>query len=729
MKKILTTTAISLFVVVLVALIIAPPIIRNYLVKNSTELIGRQISLDELKLNYFRMSVDLHDFVMYEEDGKTPFVSFDQLYVNLAPWYLFSSELVIQELLLDGMKVNMIQHDSTFNFDDIIAYHTRDQLEPPDSVNTDTSQSAPFKFHLSNLELKNGDFYFVDSVVGEDIEMVNLNLFVPYIGWNQDETSDAGLKFFFANGGYFQSSFQMDPVSGVFDAEVTIDDLELGTFYGYTTRYLAVDTIQGMLNTYLQASGNTNFLDSLNIDGWLDLSELKLTSNGERDLASVDSLYCTIEELRPLMKRFLIDTLVVVKPAFSFELYESSNNLFDLFTWLDETESDLIIDDDTIAGSVSDPDYPLYYALNSFEIKEGDLTFIDYQYDSVFYYHLNKFELAVDSITSDAAWLDATASMSLNNRGNLIAEIGLDPSNPLELDLQYAISEFRLSDLNIYVNHYIGHDIVFGDLYYTSDTKIRSGQIESDNKLTIRDIEISKIKGGLMTLPLKMALFILKDKDGDAVLEVPVRGDLNDPNLTISKLIWTTFKNFIGRVATAPYHFLAGLVSADPSDLKDIEFDFADTTLSPKRQRQLDLLLELEEKKAGLDIQLAYFVDMEIEKNEIALKMAGDDFYKKTSKDYRDHESEFLLYLQSKAKNDTLSITDAALLLFDPVKLDSLAAQFSQYRVHRLQSFLQNKSDSTNIRVHSFHAKAPMNVGSAPFFKVEYAILGDEESE
>ncbi len=338
MRKILIIIAISLFVIILVVLIIAPPITRNYLVKNSPELIGRQISLEKLKLNYFRMSVDLNDFVMYEEDGETPFVSFDQLYVNLAPWYLFSSELVVQEMLLDGLKVNLIQYDSTYNFNDLIAFHAGEEKNPVDSLGIDTIQSEPFKFHLSNMELKNGEFYYLDSLVGEDIDMVNLNLFVPYIGWNQEDSSDAGLKFFFANGGYFQSAFQMDPVSGNFATELTIDDLELGTFYGYTKRYLAIDTLQGSLNTFIRANGNMNFLDSLHIDGWLDLSKLKLTSNGSRDLASIDSLYCTLDDLQPLMSRFLIDTLKIVQPAISFELYDSTNNILDLFTWMYELE-------------------------------------------------------------------------------------------------------------------------------------------------------------------------------------------------------------------------------------------------------------------------------------------------------------------------------------------------------------------------------------------------------
>ena len=673
------------------------------------------------------MSVRLEDLILYEEDGETSFVSFDELYVNLAPWYLFSSELVIQELLLDGLKVNLIKYDSSFNFDQLIAFHTQEDLAIEDSIQADTTQSEPFKFHLSNLELTNGDFYYLDSVMQEDVNMVNLNLFVPYIGWNQEDSSAAGLKFFFANGGYFHSAIQLDPVTGNYNAEMHIDDLDLGTFLGYATSYLAIDTLQGSLNTFLHAKGNTNFTDSLSVKGWVNLSHFNLTSNNNRKLASIDSLYCSLQEIRPLMNRFLVDTLSIIQPFVSFELYDSTNNIMDLFTWMDEVVAMTETEDDSVNQEMDTTEYPLFYSLNNLNILAGEMTFTDHQYDSLFYYKISEFEMSADSISSHLPWIDLNASMILNNTGTIIAEAGFNPYNPLELDIQYAISEFRLSDLNIYMNHYVSHDIVFGDLYYNSDTKIRDGQIVSDNKLTIRDIEISKIEGGLTALPLKLALFIIKDKNGDAVLDIPVRGDLNDPSLTVSKLVWNTFKKFIVRVATSPFYFLAGLVSADPSDLKDIQFSYADTVFSPKIQRQLDLLLELEQKKEGLDIKLVYFVDMDIEKEEIAIKKAGEDFYAATTKDFRDHENEFLSYLQNRSQNDSLDISEGAMRLIDPVSLDSLAMNFTRYRVNQLQSYLLAKNDSTIIRVRNYHPEAPMNVGASPFFKVEYAIIGDED--
>ncbi len=720
MKKKLQIILASLFILIILLLIISPMIIRPYVVNNSKELIGRQVAIGDFGINYFTMSVTLEEFVLFEDDAKTPFVSFNKLYINLALLYLFTSELVVQEMVLDGLEVNAVQYDSSFNFDSMASYFDSDD---EDSISMDTTISEPYKFHLSNLEMKNGKFNYYDSVLYEDVNLVDLNLFIPYIGWNQDEASDAGLKFFFSNGGYFQSSFQMDPVTGNFNTELTIDDLDLSTFYGFSKGYLALDTLKGSLNTSLIATGNTNYLDSVLIEGRVDLTKLHITSGGHKNLVYIDSLFCNIETLQPLILNYQFDSLHIIRPNILFELYDSTNNFMSVFEGFSKSETE----ENEIETDAISTDYPLYYSLNSFKIIDGSLDLFDYQYDQAFSYRLSNIEMDVKSINSGSDWINLTSSMTLNNKGNLIAELGLNPNNPMDMELQYAISDFRLSDLNIYTNHFIGHDIIFGDLNHISEVKINDGQIESENKLIIRDIEMDKVQGGLFSLPLKLALFIIKDKNGDATMHLPVRGDLNDPQLSLGKLVWSTFKNFVFKIASAPYNFLAGLVSADPSDLKEVNYDFADTVFSTKKQKQMDLLLKLEEKKEGLAIKLVYFVDIEREKEKIAIGKAEELFTSNTNLDPKENKAELLNFIRESTNNDTIDLQTGSYLMIGTDIIDSLATSFSDYRVQQIDSYLHSKNDSTSIKVNYFQNGVPKNVGSAPSFHVKYSIEGDSD--
>jgi hypothetical protein len=312
--------------------------------------------------------------------------------------------------------------------------------------------------------------------------------------------------------------------------------------------------------------------------------------------------------------------------------------------------------------------------------------------------------------------------MLLNERGILKAEFGYNPLDPMDLNLDFVVTDFQLPDLNIYTTHYLGHAIVQGDMYYRSQTTILKGIIASENKLVIENATVNKGAGGLQKLPLKFALFLLKDKDGVINLDVPVRGDLNDPEINFGKLIWTTFKNLIVKVATAPFRFLAGVVGGDSKDLEAIEYEYGDTTLTENHKKQIDLLLELEQKKPGLKIEMVYYHDVEKEKEEIALMEAGKLFFRKTGKRPEEEKNRFEKFLLDETGSDTLDVYSASLIIATPVVVDSLAGLFAQTRLTNVTNYLSLKSDSTNIYTSVGEPGAPENVERKPAFLMKYSL-------
>lgn len=316
--------------------------------------------------------------------------------------------------------------------------------------------------------------------------------------------------------------------------------------------------------------------------------------------------------------------------------------------------------------------------------------------------------------------------MLLNKRGTLVAEVGLNPLNPYDIILDYTIKDFQLSDLNIYSKFYMGFPIVYGDMYYKGHTEIIKNQLKSENKLIIQNAELGDKTGGLYDLPMKFALFLLKDRNGIINLDIPVRGDLNDPTVSIGKIVWNTFKNLIVKVGTAPYDFLAGLISVDPKDIKSIEYNYLDTIFTSERQKQLDLLLELEQKKNGLDIELVYFNDIETEKRQITVNEAGKLFTSETGKNYRNYEKDFIDFLKEKTKADSLDIVEASKTIVPATIIDSLSILFAQTRKNSLEKYLHSVNDSTQIRFNLSDSKSPKNVGSLPQFETKYSMSEEQ---
>jgi hypothetical protein len=678
MKKKIYWILSILLVIVVIVLLVLPFAAKKYAIYNSKELIGRQIDIDKLKLNYFTSTVRVIGFAMYETDEEETFLSFDTLLVNLQPLNLVRNELVIEKLHLTGLYSKVIRDDTTFNFDDLIRFHTP---APDTSVSIeDTARSEPFQFRFSDIELRKANLVLDDRNVDKTMRLRDLSFAIPYIAWNQEDRSEAGIRFNFEKEGYFETKLKVDPSKGDFDAEVIINSLYLNAFYEYAALFASIGSLEGKFNADFHITGNTNTIEEAVVGGKVDIMGFEVTDSKDQRLVAMKELNVRLKKMDPFNSRFEVDSVKITGPYARFVLNDSTNNFAELLSGGD-------IQDVTPEEETPDTEATttplIYYSLNALIIDSGVVDYTDNLTGEPFDYNLSNITFEADSITTDAGWYNIYTQMLLNNRGTLTAEVGFNPADPVNnIKLDYVIKDFLLSDLNIYSRFYMGFPIIYGDMYYKSTTEIADGQLTSENKLIMTDVELGDKGDGMHDLPLKFALFLLKDREGIINLEVPVRGDLNDPQVSVGKIVWNTFKNLILKVAAAPFDALAGLVKADPKDLKSIQYDYMDTVFTENRQKQLDMLLDLEKKKEGLGIELIYFNDADKEKEHI-----------RKEKELEDEE-----------------------------KIIALAEAYKSARIQSLLNYLNYASDSTSIKVTESKDIDPGNAGSKPVFRIEYSM-------
>ncbi len=694
MKKVILYSALSLFILVLLGLILLPGIVKRYAISHSPELIGRSIELNTLKVNYLGGKIRIFDFVMYEENQKDAFISFDTLMVDLKPLRLIKNEFIMQQFYLSGLNTFVIQEDTIFNFSDLITYHSRKPGEADKEVK-DTANNEAFKYELSEIIIRKSHFSFENRNIGDTLQIQDLSFFIPYLGWNQEDRSDARIRFLLQKDGYIEAAIQIHPVQGDFDLSLVINSLNLAGIRNYAKELAEIGSLKGVFNTRLDIAGNYNMPEQSVVSGMVEIRDLYLEDRNKKQFLGAESIRTRIGELDPHNSSFQIDSLTISKPYIYFELKDSSNNFFEILGYA-PASADSVESPDTDKGSIStDSLGQIYYAVQTFIVEEGRVDFTDLTSDQDFNYALSDVEVNSEGIESTADWVSIYASMLLNNRGRLVAETSFNPLNTKELVLDYTITDFQLSDLHIYSTHFVGFPIVYGEMYYKGHTEIKNYELISDNKLILDQVTLGEKRGGLLDLPLKFALFILKDRNGVIDLDIPVRGDTKDPQVRVGTIVWNTLKNLIIKTAAAPFDFLAGMVGVDPRDIESIEYTYLDTTLTDGRQKQLDMLLELEQIKEGLEIELLYFNDLDLEKKQIALELLGA------------------------SPTDTLK---EDLLGTMVGKIDSTANLFTSVRLAQLEGYLFAHNDSTQIQVFRSDIRAPQNVGSNPRFEVKYSV-------
>jgi len=690
-----------IIMLIIITLVSLPYVAKKYINEHGKEYTGRKLAVDQIRINYFTKTFRIIDFKMYEPDGQQSFIAFDTLLIKINPIHLFSSELDIDQIRLVKPEVNIVRHDTVYNFDDIIVF-----LKSKPKGEPDKKSSGPYKYVLRNISLERGKLSFNDKGANYTNIMKDLGFAIPYISYNEEEISKVGLKFYFENGGFFQAKADYNLKKGVYDADFTVNQLDIAPFLPYTRDYFRLKSMEGIVDGTFHLNGNISKLDSILINGDGNVSNFTAKDLSDRKVLGAKLGHVVMKNSLPMKFSFNFDTIALTEPYLFFEMKDSTNNFLNLM----------------VPSPPSSEPFQYFYAINHLKIEKGLVDFRESSHGEPFNYNLDQISFAIDSISSTSKWIKAYSAARLNKRGKLKVEMGIDPSNPFELKVDYVLTNFQLSDLNLYSKYYVGFPILLGNMYYQGKTVIKARQITSENKLIIRNAKLGKKSGGLMNLPLKLAVYLLKDINGDIILDLPLTGDLKDPKTNISHLVWQVLKNVVVKVVASPFRALSRLMGVDPAEVKGLEFDYADTTLTDRHLKRIKLFTELEKKKPDMKIELTYFNDIELEKNEIAMGEAGKLFKASTGSDYTREKAQFTTFLAQKLKSDTISPVSGSLLLIGNHKLDSIQNSYAQKRIHKIEAALHSIDSTTRIKMATPNKEVPENVGSRPVFELKFSV-------
>ncbi|OUM00351.1 DUF748 domain-containing protein [Variovorax sp. JS1663] len=176
-----------------------------------------------------------------------------------------------------------------------------------------------------------------------------------------------------------------------------------------------------------------------------------------------------------------------------------------------------------------------------------------------------------------------TASLEITGKLNPLAK-------PLELDITAKMRELDLPPLSPYSVRYAGHGIERGKLSMDVSYKIApDGQLTATNKLVLNQLQFGdEVQGAPNSLPVRLAVALLADRNGVIDIDFPISGSLNDPQFSIGPLILKAIVNLIVKAATAPFALLTGGLGGGSGDSSTVAFAPGSAALSAEAKQSLD---------------------------------------------------------------------------------------------------------------------------------------------
>ena len=173
------------------------------------------------------------------------------------------------------------------------------------------------------------------------------------------------------------------------------------------------------------------------------------------------------------------------------------------------------------------------------------------------------------------------------------------------VDLNLNISDIELSPFSPYSGKYIGYILEKGKLTFNVAYLMENRRLEGTNSVYINQLTLgdSVDSPDAVSLPIKLAIALLKDREGNIVLDLPVSGSLDDPRFKIGKVILTVLKNLIVKIVSSPFAAL-GALAGGGEELSYLAFDPGVSGISPENAGKMDKLAKILFERPGLKLDV-----------------------------------------------------------------------------------------------------------------------------
>lgn len=181
------------------------------------------------------------------------------------------------------------------------------------------------------------------------------------------------------------------------------------------------------------------------------------------------------------------------------------------------------------------------------------------------------------------------------------------------LDIDFNFKNLDLSSASGYSAQFAGYKIDKGKLFLDLKYKINNSELQSKNSVVIRNIELGDAieDENITKLPLGFAIALLEDKDGVIDIDLPIEGNIDNPDFKYGSLVVKTLANLIVKAVASPFKFLGSMMGIDAEKLKILEFEAGEAVLLPPQREKLDNLAEILVKKPKLSLAITSTYDKE----------------------------------------------------------------------------------------------------------------------
>ena len=194
-----------------------------------------------------------------------------------------------------------------------------------------------------------------------------------------------------------------------------------------------------------------------------------------------------------------------------------------------------------------------------------------------------EFRLSVDDLTGTIDGLSsevgARARVDLGGQIDKQALIQIKGEiNPFDAnafsDLTTSVADLPLPPFSPYAGKFAGYTIDRGAVDLELVYRLNGRTLEADNRISLSEFDFGEAveSDSATSLPIPLAVALMRDTSGQISIDLPIRGNLDDPSFSVLGLVGKAFVQLITKVVTTPFALVGDLVGGSEEDLASIAF-------------------------------------------------------------------------------------------------------------------------------------------------------------
>ena len=593
---------------------------------------------DKIVLNLSDTSLDIDNFLLAKKSTENKLFDFNNLEIKGISLDTQTKDINISSTILSSLDIKIKRlKNKTLNIENLLVPHAKRE-------DTHSKKEKSYRLFLKHFGLKSSLIVFDDEVFSPSVKskIDNIELDMYNIDSAKKSWLDYAASLRLNNTGqiYAKGKLRHTPLKQ--KGSFLVDKISLKEITPYVQQKAFVSIDDG----FLSIKGKTEYekhknAPDLTVNGSLKVHSLFASDSRDKTpLLSFSDIVVDPFTYEMAPNRLFMEEMAVNSFYVNAVIHKDKKmNFVSLIKQTKQTKE--VAQEDNNVDKTNN-NFPV--KIMKLDVTMGSAKFSDLSLPIEFHtniHDLNGVVYAISNQKNETSFVDISGEV--DEYGSTKLKGSINSSNPKAYtDLNFNFRNLELNSVSGYSASFAGYKIDSGKLYLDLGYNILNSELVGDNSIVIKNIKLGdEFKDENTTsLPLGFVIALLEDSDGIIDIDMPVDGNVDEPDFKYGALIWKTFANLIVKAVASPFKFLGSMMGIDGDKLEFIDFEYGMANILPPEKEKLDTIAKMMIKRPKISLSISARYDEESDKKELQKQKLIAMLLKKSGKKHKNnHEN------------------------------------------------------------------------------------------